>query len=163
MIGFLSVFLVGERVVEPSILYTMHNIYKCTTILLLRDRVLFYVVNDYSACNKMIMYLMFQYDFFYLLEWVRCISLLRKITMQCHLYLQNNWTVIWCHQLNSWVADRDGEMLFQTLLWHLWRHNSIREPPHQCSANCWRETSADPAHSQKGWHHFRYIHVQKSR
>lgn len=163
MIGFLSVFLVGERVVEPSILYTMQNIYKCTTILLLRDRVLFYVVNDYSTCNKMIMYLMFQYDFFYLLEWVGCISLLRKITMQCHLYLQNNWTVIWCHQLNSWVADRDGEMLFQTLLWHLWRHYSIREPPHQCSANCWRETSADPAHSQKGWHHFRYIHVQKSR
>lgn len=163
MIGFLSVFLVGERVVEPSILYTMQNIYKCTTILLLRDRVLFYVVNDYSTCNKMIMYLMLQYDFFYLLEWVGCISLLRKITMQCHLYLQNNWTVIWCHQLNSWVADRDGEMLFQTLLWHLWRHNSIREPPHQCSANCWRETSADPAYSQKGWHHFRYIHVQKSR
>lgn len=94
MIGFLSVFLVGERVVEPSILYTMQNIYKCTTILLLRDRVLFYVVNDYSTCNKMIMYLMFQYDFFYLLEWVGCISLLRKITMQCHLYLQNNWTVI---------------------------------------------------------------------
>lgn len=163
MIGFLSVFLVGERVVEPSILYTMQNIYKCTTILLLRDRVLFYVVNDYSTCNKMIMYLMFQYDFFYLLEWVGCISLLRKITMQYHLYLQNNWTVIWCHQLNSWVADRDGEMLFQTLLWHLWRHNSIREPPHQCPANYWRETSADPAHSQKGWHHFRHIHVQKSR
>lgn len=131
--------------------------------ILLRYKVLFYVVNDYSTCNKMIMYLMLQYDFFYLLEWVGCISWLRKITMQCHLYLQNNWTVIWCHQLNSWVADRDGEMLFQTLLWHLWRHNSIREPPHQCSANCWRETSADPAHSQKGWHHFRYIHVQKSR
>lgn len=131
--------------------------------ILLRYKVLFYVVNDYSTCNKMIMYLMLQYDFFYLLEWVGCISLLRKITMQYHLYLQNNWTVIWCHQLNSWVADRDGEMLFQTLLWHLWRHNSIREPPHQCSANCWRETSADPAHSQKGWHHFRHIHVQKSR
>lgn len=36
--------------------------------ILLRYKVLFYVVNDYSTCNKMIMYLMLQYDFFYLLE-----------------------------------------------------------------------------------------------
>lgn len=59
MIGFFFVFLVGERVVEFFILYIMYNIKKCMIILFLRDRVLFYVVNEYSICNKMIMYLMF--------------------------------------------------------------------------------------------------------